>query len=146
MNSKRLEERNEKVIRGLMKLPPNRSREFTHRVKSVSMAKFTTQEVEALENGGNQRARDIFLKEWDMHTMRFPDNSYPDKIREFIKKVYVDKKYAGGISSDKPPRDPQDQKAHEERRASSYHSYSQSPPYDHQYEDRRYGKPKKYAD
>ncbi|CAJ1947670.1 unnamed protein product [Sphenostylis stenocarpa] len=26
------------------------------------------------------------------------------------------------------------------RRASSYHSYSQSPPYDYQYEDRRYGK------
>lgn len=30
------------------------SREFTHRVKSVSMAKFTSQEVEALQNGGNQ--------------------------------------------------------------------------------------------
>lgn len=30
------------------------SREFTHRVKSVSMAKFTTQEVEALQKGGNQ--------------------------------------------------------------------------------------------
>ena len=28
----------------------------------------------------------------------------------------------------------------DERRASSYHSYSQSPPYDYQYEDRRYGK------
>ncbi|XXG41058.1 hypothetical protein AAC387_Pa01g1611 [Persea americana] len=26
------------------------------------------------------------------------------------------------------------------RRASSYHSYSQSPPYENQYEDRRYGK------
>lgn len=26
------------------------------------------------------------------------------------------------------------------RRASSYHSYSQSPPYDNQYEERRYGK------
>lgn len=30
------------------------SREFTHRVKSVSMSKFTTQEVQALEQGGNQ--------------------------------------------------------------------------------------------
>jgi len=30
------------------------SREFTHRVKSVSMAKFTSQEVDALQNGGNQ--------------------------------------------------------------------------------------------
>lgn len=30
------------------------SREFTHRVKSVSMAKFTSQEVNALQQGGNQ--------------------------------------------------------------------------------------------
>lgn len=28
-----------------------------------------------------------------------------DKVREFIKDVYVDKKYAGGNTSDKPPRD-----------------------------------------
>ena len=30
------------------------SREFTHRVKSVSMAKFTSQEVTALQEGGNK--------------------------------------------------------------------------------------------
>lgn len=114
-------------------------REFTHRVKSVSMAKFTTQEVEALQRGGNQRAREQFLKDWDTERLRLPDNSNPDKIREFIKSVYVDKKYAGGRSSDKPPRDTQSLKGHEEdhRRASSYHSFSQSPPYDHQYEERR---------
>lgn len=167
MSTKKEEERNEKVIRGLMKLPPNRRcincnslgpqyvctnfwtfvciacsgihREFTHRVKSVSMSKFTTQEVEALQRGGNQRARELFLSEWDTQRMRFPDNSNPDKIREFIKNVYVDKKYAGSRSSDKPPRDAQ--KGEEDhRRASSYHSFSQSPPYDHQYEERRYGR------
>ncbi|KAL0359703.1 UNVERIFIED_CONTAM: putative ADP-ribosylation factor GTPase-activating protein AGD14 [Sesamum angustifolium] len=61
MSSKREEERNEKIIRGLMKLPPigdaltaTACREFTHRVKSVSMAKFTFQEVDALQKGGNQ--------------------------------------------------------------------------------------------
>lgn len=30
------------------------SREFTHRVKSISMAKFTTQEITALQEGGNE--------------------------------------------------------------------------------------------
>lgn len=170
MSSKREEERNEKIIRGLLKLPPNRKcincsslgpqyvctnfwtfvcmtcsgihREFTHRVKSVSMAKFTAQEVEALQRGGNQRAREMFLKEWDSQIMRLPDSRNADKIREFIKNVYVDKKYAGSKSSDKPPRDMQSHKYHEEehRRASSYHSFSQSPPYENQYEERRYGK------
>ncbi|XP_017977069.1 PREDICTED: probable ADP-ribosylation factor GTPase-activating protein AGD14 isoform X1 [Theobroma cacao] len=170
MGSRKEEERNEKIIRGLMKLPPNRRcincnslgpqyvctnfwtfvcmtcsgihREFTHRVKSVSMSKFTSQEVEALQNGGNQRARDIYLKDWDLQRQRLPDSSNADKIREFIKNVYVDRKYVGGKTSDKPPRDMQSLRNHEDeiRRASSYHSYSQSPPYDYQYEDRRYGK------
>ncbi|XP_039059226.1 probable ADP-ribosylation factor GTPase-activating protein AGD14 isoform X2 [Hibiscus syriacus] len=170
MGSRKEEERNEKIIRGLMKLPPNRRcincnslgpqyvctnfwtficmtcsgihREFTHRVKSVSMSKFTSQEVEALQSGGNQRARDIYLKDWDLQRQRLPDSSNADKIREFIKNVYVDRKYAGGKTHDKPPRDMQSQRNHEDemRRASSYHSYSQSPPYDNQYEDRRYGK------
>ncbi|XP_058078745.1 probable ADP-ribosylation factor GTPase-activating protein AGD14 isoform X2 [Magnolia sinica] len=171
MSSRKEEERNEKIIRGLMKLPPNRRcincnslgpqyvctnfwtfvcticsgihREFTHRVKSVSMAKFTSQEVDALQRGGNQRAREIFLKDWDTQRQRLPDSNNADRVREFIKSVYVARRYAGERTSDKPPRDMQGQKGHEDdiRRASSYHSYSQSPPYEHQYEDRRYGKP-----
>ncbi|XP_068341129.1 probable ADP-ribosylation factor GTPase-activating protein AGD14 isoform X1 [Pyrus communis] len=170
MGSRKEEERNEKIIRGLMKLPPNRRcincnglgpqyvctnfwtfvcmtcsgihREFTHRVKSVSMSKFTSQEVEALQNGGNQRAREIYLKDWDLQRQRLPDSNKADKIREFIRSVYVDKKYTGGRTSEKPPRDMQTHRIREDemRRASSYHSYSQSPPYDSQYEDRRYGK------
>ncbi|KMS96554.1 hypothetical protein BVRB_8g201970 [Beta vulgaris subsp. vulgaris] len=166
MSSRREEERNEKIIRGLLKLPPNRRcincnsmgpqyvctnfwtfvcmicsgihREFTHRVKSVSMSKFTLQEVEALQNGGNQRAREIYLKDWDLDRQRQPNSSNVDKVREFIKAVYIDRKYAGGNNSEKPPRDMQIQRnvGDETRRASSYHSFSQSPPYDFQYEDR----------
>ncbi|WJX30018.1 hypothetical protein P8452_18600 [Trifolium repens] len=77
------DEKNERLIRGLLRLEPNRRcincnslgpqyvctnywtfvctncsgihREFTHRVKSVSMAKFTSQEVTALQEGGNQQ-------------------------------------------------------------------------------------------
>lgn len=30
-----------------------------------------------------------------------------DKIREFIKSVYVERRYAGGKTTDKPPRDVQ---------------------------------------
>ncbi|XP_062211093.1 probable ADP-ribosylation factor GTPase-activating protein AGD14 isoform X2 [Phragmites australis] len=168
--SRKEEERNERVVRGLLKLPPNRRcvncnglgpqyvctsfwtfvciscsgihREFTHRVKSVSMSKFSTQEVEALQKGGNQRARESFLKDFDTQKMRLPDSSNIDSLREFIKAVYVERRYTGGRFSERPPRVNQNQKAHEEehRRASSYHSFSQSPPYDHQYEDRRIGK------
>ncbi|EYU35659.1 hypothetical protein MIMGU_mgv1a004826mg [Erythranthe guttata] len=169
-SSKREEERNEKIVKGLLKLPPNRRcincnnlgpqyvctnfwtficitcsgihREFTHRVKSVSMAKFTSQEVDSLQKGGNQRARELYLKAWDPQRNKLPDNSNVDKVREFIKNVYVDKKYSVENSSDKPPKDPQSLRTNEDemRRASSYHSFSQSPPYDFQYEERRNGK------
>lgn len=44
------------------------SREFTHRVKSVSLARFTTQEVEALQRGGNQVKSSCF---WDLYICGF---------------------------------------------------------------------------
>ncbi|XBH85230.1 hypothetical protein VPH35_073199 [Triticum aestivum] len=166
-SSRKEEERNERIVRGLLKLPPNRRcincnaigpqyvctsfwtficiscsgihREFTHRVKSVSMSKFTVQEVEALQKGGNQRARELLLKDFDTQQMRVPDSSNIESLREFINAVYVERRYAGVSLSERPPRDIQIQRSHEEehRRASSYHSFSQSPPNDYQYEERR---------
>ncbi|EPS62599.1 hypothetical protein M569_12190, partial [Genlisea aurea] len=89
-----------------------------------------------------QRARELFLRGWDMQRSRLPDNSNVDKVRQFIKNVYVDKIYAIEKTHDRPPRDLQTIRSPEDqtRRASSYHSYSQSPPYDFQYEERQYGK------
>ncbi|KNA25353.1 hypothetical protein SOVF_007370 isoform A [Spinacia oleracea] len=111
----------EKIIRGLLKLPENRRcincnslgpqyvctnfwtyvctnccgvhREFTHRVKSVSMAKFSMEEVSALQAGGNEKARQIYFKTWNPHRDVFPENSNIHKIRDFIKHVYVDRKF-----------------------------------------------------
>ncbi|KAJ0495830.1 putative Arf GTPase activating protein [Helianthus annuus] len=126
------DERNERAIRNLLKLPENRRcincnslgpqyvctsfwtfvcttcsgihREFTHRVKSVSMAKFTTQEVSALQGGGNASAKEIYFKEWDAQRQSFPDSSNVERLRDFIKHVYVDRRYSGERSFDKPPR------------------------------------------
>ncbi|CAK7353450.1 unnamed protein product [Dovyalis caffra] len=126
------EERIEKIIRGLLKLPENRRcincnslgpqyvcttfftfvctscsgihREFTHRVKSVSMAKFNAEEVSSLQAGGNERARQIYLKEWDPQRNKQPDSSNLQKLRDFIKHVYVDRRYTGEKSNEKLPR------------------------------------------
>ncbi|URE27484.1 ArfGap [Musa troglodytarum] len=124
------DEKNEKIIRGLLKLPANRRcincnslgpqyvcinfwtficvycsgihREFSHRVKSISMAKFTSQEVSALQEGGNERAKEIYFKEWDPQHHSLPDNSNIDRLKEFIKNVYVDRRYTGERSFDRP--------------------------------------------
>ncbi|XP_022965600.1 probable ADP-ribosylation factor GTPase-activating protein AGD14 [Cucurbita maxima] len=158
------DEKNERIIRGLLKLQENRRcincnslgpqyvctnfwtfvcttcsgihREFTHRVKSISMAKFTSQEVSALQEGGNQRAREIYFKELDPQRHSFPDSSNVMRLRDFIKHVYVDRRYSGDKNFDKPPRVKSGEKEdyNENRRTDTYRGGSRSPPY----EDRRY--------
>jgi hypothetical protein len=125
------DEKNEKIVRGLSKLSANRRcincnsqgtqyvctnfatficincsgihREFTHRVKSISMAKFTTQEITALQEGGNERAKRIYFKGWDFERQSLPDSSDIDKLRDFIKHIYVDQRFVGERNADKPP-------------------------------------------
>nr|AVD53647.1 GTPase-activating protein AGD14 [Lilium pumilum] len=166
-NRMKEDEKNERIIRGLLKLPANRRcincnnlgpqyvctnfrtfictncsgihREFTHRVKSISMAKFTTQEVIALQEGGNQRAKEIYFKEWDAQRQPAPDSSNIDRLREFIKHVYVVRKYTGERNPERlPPKvklgDRED--TGEIRKLDSYRGCSRSPPYDDRYSDR----------
>ncbi|KAJ1418601.1 ARFGAP/RecO-like zinc finger [Sesbania bispinosa] len=104
------------------------------------MAKFTSQEVSALQEGGNQRAREIYFKEWDAERHSFPDSSNVDRLRDFIKHIYVDRRFTGDRTYDKPPRvkggDKDD--SYENRRVEAYQGGSKSPPYEDTYE-RRYG-------
>lgn len=95
------------------------------------MAKFTSQEVSALQEGGNQRAKEIYFKEWDAQRNSFPDSSNVDRLRDFIKHVYVDRRFTGEKASDKPPRVKAGDKD------DFYQGGSKSPPYEDAYE-RRY--------
>lgn len=167
MANRKEDERNERAIRSLLKLPDNRRcincnslgpqyvctnfwtfvcttcsgihREFTHRVKSVSMAKFTSQEVSALQGGGNASAKEIYFKEWDQQRQSTPDGSNVEKLRDFIKHVYVDRRFTGERSFDKPPRAKtgEAEDSNETRRIDTYQGGSRSPPYEDTYE-RRY--------
>ncbi|XP_050903318.1 probable ADP-ribosylation factor GTPase-activating protein AGD14 isoform X2 [Lathyrus oleraceus] len=160
----REDEKQEHAIRALLRLEPNQRcincnslgpqyvctnfwtfvctacsgihREFTHRVKSVSMAKFTSQEVTALQEGGNQRARKVYFREWDAQHHSFPDS----ELRDFIKHVYVDRRFTGDSTSDKPPRvknSGDKDGSYENRRVEAYQGGSKSPPYEDSHE-RRY--------
>ncbi|PPR98539.1 hypothetical protein GOBAR_AA22131 [Gossypium barbadense] len=154
------DEKNERIIRALLKQSENPEqgpqyvctsfwtfvcttcsgihREFTHRVKSVSMAKFTSQEVSALQEGGNQRAKEIYFIEWDPQRNSVPDSSNVERLRDFIKHVYVDRRYSGGRNYDKPPRGKMGDKEdfYENRRTDGYQGGSRTPPYEDTYERR----------
>ncbi|XP_061366476.1 probable ADP-ribosylation factor GTPase-activating protein AGD14 isoform X2 [Gastrolobium bilobum] len=103
------------------------------------MSKFTSQEVSALQEGGNQRAKEIYFKEWDAQRQSFPDSSNVDRLRDFIKHVYVDRRFTGERTSDKPPRTKAGDKDdfYENRKSEAYQGGSKSPPYEDTYE-RRY--------
>ncbi|KAG4931190.1 hypothetical protein JHK84_048183 [Glycine max] len=85
-------------------LPPMLSREFTHRVKSVSMAKFSPEEVTALQAGGNERAKQIYFKEWNPLRHSHPESGNIHKLRDFIKHVYVERRYSGENCGSSLPR------------------------------------------
>lgn len=66
------------------------SREFGHRVKSISMSEFSTDEIDTLEQkGGNERGQLNWRKNFNQDLK--PDNRNRDKIRNFIQKTYIDK-------------------------------------------------------
>ncbi|CAK9870565.1 unnamed protein product [Sphagnum jensenii] len=165
------DERHEMVIRKLLKMPQNKRcincdsvgpqyvctnfsifvctqcsgvhREFTHRIKSISMAKFTPAEVTSLQAGGNERGREIYLKEYDMARNSLPDSSNPEKLRNFIKHVYVERRFTG----ERPPPTPS--KGRQGERGDAYDSRQpeqrmdfgadrRSPSYENHKDDRRF--------
>ncbi|ORE15241.1 hypothetical protein BCV71DRAFT_36835 [Rhizopus microsporus] len=67
-----------------------RSREVGHRVKSISASKFSEPEVVALEHGGNEVARTIWLSTYNMST---PDPETDGDVRMFMRQKYYEQKW-----------------------------------------------------
>lgn len=61
------------------------SREVGHRVKSISASKFSGAEVVALQQGGNQVARAIWLSNYGKDNV---DPETDDEVRAFIRQKY----------------------------------------------------------
>uniref|UniRef100_A0A8C7XRY3 ArfGAP with FG repeats 2 n=1 Tax=Oryzias sinensis TaxID=183150 RepID=A0A8C7XRY3_9TELE len=64
-----------------------------HRVKSISMTTFSQQEVEFLQNHGNEVGRRTWLCVFDPKTNRLPDMKDPQKFKEFLQDKYEKKKW-----------------------------------------------------
>ena len=68
-------------------------REFQHRAVGVSMSKFTMEQVKALDEGGNKVAKKLWMSRWDANEFPEPDPHDVPKIREFIRKKYIEKQW-----------------------------------------------------
>eukprot|EP01116_Phalansterium_solitarium_P017798 TRINITY_DN4480_c0_g1_i1.p1 TRINITY_DN4480_c0_g1~~TRINITY_DN4480_c0_g1_i1.p1 ORF type:complete len:554 (+),score=172.17 TRINITY_DN4480_c0_g1_i1:1702-3363(+) len=134
--TQRLEEKNQKILRALLQLPDNKRcadciakgpvyanttfhtfvcttcsgihREHSWRVKSVSMSSFTPEEIKALQAGGNKHARDLYMAKWKPEEYPEPEAGDVEKIREWVTKKYVDKKWfdASKADSEAPKAEP----------------------------------------
>jgi len=68
-------------------------REFGHRIKSVSMATFTPEEINALQATNNDEFNKVFMGKWKPDEYPLPLNADDKKRREFLQMKYVDKKW-----------------------------------------------------
>ncbi|KAG0276731.1 hypothetical protein BGZ95_007126 [Linnemannia exigua] len=66
-------------------------RELNHRVKSISASTFTTEEMSALQKGGNLVAKKIWLATWSWREYPEPDAHEVDNVRQFMRAKYVKK-------------------------------------------------------
>lgn len=70
-------------------------REMNNKVKGISVSKWTAEEIADIENGGNRRANEYFLARWDSgRDPPEPDAGQPQKVREFVKLKYRDRRWA----------------------------------------------------
>mmetsp|Transcript_19882 Transcript_19882/g.38524 ORF Transcript_19882/g.38524 Transcript_19882/m.38524 type:complete len:495 (-) Transcript_19882:133-1617(-) len=76
--------------------PVKKKTRFGHRVKSINMSSFTSQEASMLERGGNDVAREIWMGRWKgklLPTIKDSDGDRLEKIRSHITRKYIDKKW-----------------------------------------------------
>eukprot|EP00954_Amorphochlora_amoebiformis_P014875 1163738-Amorphochlora_amoeboformis.AAC.1 len=79
----------------------SRSRDFNHKLKSISAATFSPEEVEDLKAGGNGPAKKKWRPRWTERKFSMPDNDDHTRIREFLRMTYVEKKWMKRITSKK---------------------------------------------
>jgi len=68
-------------------------REFSHRVKSISLSTFTLDEVKALKDGGNEACAALYLAHWDPRDYAEPEAGQEQRIRDWIRQKYIEKRW-----------------------------------------------------
>ncbi len=71
-------------------------RELNHRVKGITLSKFSEEEVRNLQQGGNQACNDLYLAKYDpSRDMKEPDGLNVGNRRKFMFAKYKEKRWYG---------------------------------------------------
>jgi len=68
-------------------------REFSHRVKSISLSTFSLEEVKALKDGGNEACAAVYLARWEPRDYAEPQAGDEHRIRDWIRHKYVERRW-----------------------------------------------------
>lgn len=78
-------------------------RELNHKVKSISMSNWSEIECQLLEKvGGNAQDHKFYLATHDPHIYPIPSSTKKDKLKEFIRLKYVEKRWIKGVEKQIP--------------------------------------------
>ena len=67
--------------------------EMQHKVKSVGMSTFTTDEIKAVDAGGNDKAWKMWMAKYDARDGNVPAEGEVEKLRAFLKRKYQEKRW-----------------------------------------------------
>ena len=68
-------------------------REMQHKIKSVGMSTFTTEEIKAIDKGGNALAKAQWMARYSANDQPIPSEGEADKIRAHLKLKYQQKRW-----------------------------------------------------
>lgn len=69
-------------------------REMTHKVKGISMCVFNEQELKDISDNGNANQQAKLMKNWKAKNNPIPEKSDMNKMKEFFRHKYVEKRFA----------------------------------------------------
>ena len=68
-------------------------REFSHRVKGISMSNFSVAEVDKLKSLGNEKAAQTWLARHNIRNNPIPDIRDLSRMKDFLRQIYLDKRF-----------------------------------------------------
>jgi CHAD domain-containing protein len=68
-------------------------RGFGHKIKGIAFSDWSDKEVCAIEAGGNARAADVWLANWNPALYEMPSSGQTDLVKEWIRLKYVERRW-----------------------------------------------------
>eukprot|EP00792_Barthelona_sp_PAP020_P007888 TRINITY_DN3176_c3_g7_i1.p2 TRINITY_DN3176_c3_g7~~TRINITY_DN3176_c3_g7_i1.p2 ORF type:complete len:417 (-),score=145.93 TRINITY_DN3176_c3_g7_i1:2433-3647(-) len=74
-----------------------RHRDVNHHVKGIDFAQFTKEDVDKAKEVGNERANDLYFRNFNYNSDKLPNFNQPKEVKRFFEQKYIEKKWAAAV-------------------------------------------------